>query len=47
MKNNVVVLRAKGPTNNSYFIESLRELNYNVMSYPILKVEKIPNDKFA
>mgnify|MGYP001161644519 FL=1 len=47
MKNNIVVFRAKGPTNNSYFIESLRELNYNVMSYPILKVEKISNNKFA
>ena len=46
MKSNVVIFRAKGPTSNSYLIESLSELNYNIMSYPILKVEEIPNDNF-
>ena len=47
MKNNIVIFRAKGPTKNSYFIENLKELNYNVMSYPILNVEKIPNNKLS
>ena len=45
MKNNIVIFRAKGPTKNSYFIENLKKLNYNISSYPILKVKKILKQK--
>ena len=45
MKDKIVVFRAEGPTTNSYFIDSLKELHYTIMSYPILKVKKIYNNK--
>ena len=47
MKNNIIVFRANGPIRNSYFVENLKELNYNIISYPILNVEKIPNAKIV
>ena len=47
MKPRIAIFRAKGPNKNPYFTENLKELNYTILNYPILKVKKIPTNNLV
>ena len=36
----IVVFRSKSPINNSHFLQRLSDLEYHIISYPILEVRK-------
>ncbi|MAK09276.1 MAG: hypothetical protein CML36_02175 [Rhodobacteraceae bacterium] len=44
-KKNIIIFRAKGPLENTYLIDKLKNLNYIVKSYPILKIKKTYHKK--
>lgn len=43
IKNNIIILRAKGPVQNNYLKNMLSDLNYKILSFPILKIKSIYN----
>ena len=53
LEKNIIIFRAKGPLDNTYLSDKLKDLNFIVKSYPILKIKKTyykkikttPNDR--
>ena len=43
LKNNIIILRAKGPIQNNYLKNMLSDLNYKILSFPILEIKSIYN----
>ena len=44
MKKKIIIFRASGPVSNIYLHQKLSHLNYSLVSFPILKVNKIYKD---
>ena len=37
----IIIFRAKGPLENTYLINKLEKLNYQIKTFPILNIKKI------